>query len=111
MLKPTDKLYIKGFKIYRSNSDFRKGTLILVSNLIDAHSYMTSHSEKGRYVKVKLKNETNNFEYTMPNIYVEPDKETIYNEVMLSNIFESDIIEGDMNKSQKDLKKDTTYII
>ena len=58
MLKTTDKLYIKGFKIYRAYSNFRKGTMILVSNLVDAQSNITSHSEEGRYLKVKLKNET-----------------------------------------------------
>ena len=62
MLKPTDKLYIKGFKIYRSNS-----------------------------------NSDISFKYTM--------SKKVYNEVILSNIFESDIIAGDMNKSQTDLKK------
>ena len=41
----------------------------------------------------------------MSNYYVEPDKEKIYNEVIPSNIFESHIIAGDMNKSQTDIQK------
>ncbi len=47
----------------------------------------------------------------MSNYYVEPDKEKIYNKVIPSNIFESNIITGDMNKSQADLKKYKKYII
>ena len=45
----------------------------------------------------------------MLNIYVGPDKEKTFIEVILSNIFEADIIAGDMNKSQTGLKK--TYNI
>ena len=47
----------------------------------------------------------------MSNYYVEPDKEKIYNEVILSNIFEADIIAGNMNKSLTASKKYTTSII
>ena len=36
MLKDKDKMYIKGYRIYRSNSEFRRGTAIMVSNIIKA---------------------------------------------------------------------------
>ena len=40
MLKDNDKMYIKGFRIYRFNSEFRKSTDILVWNLIDTQKYI-----------------------------------------------------------------------
>ena len=66
---------------------------------------MTSHSEEGRYIKVKLKNEEQNFEYTMSNIYIEPEKENKFNEIIPTNIFESDTIAGDLNKAKTDYTK------
>ena len=57
MLKDNDKMYIKGFRIYRSNREFRKGTVILVSNLIDPQTYIVMKSQQVRYLKLKIKNE------------------------------------------------------
>ena len=45
MLKDTDKIYVKGYWVYRSNSEFRKGTAILISNSIDAQTYLVMKYE------------------------------------------------------------------
>ena len=44
-------MYIKGFRI----SEFRKGTAILISNLINDQTYITKKYQEGRYIKLKYK--------------------------------------------------------
>ena len=46
MLKDNDKIYIKCFRIYRSNNEFRKGTALLISNSIDGKIYVDWNHEK-----------------------------------------------------------------
>ena len=47
MLNDKDKMYIKGYLIYRSNSEFRRGTAIMVSNMINAQTYIIMKSLEG----------------------------------------------------------------
>ena len=35
MLKDKDKFYLNGYRIYRTNSEYRRGTTILISNMIN----------------------------------------------------------------------------
>ena len=100
MLKDNDKMYIKGYRIYRSNSEFRKGTAILISNSIDAQTYVVMKSQEGRYLKLKIKNEKDNTEITISNIYLEPDKENSYEELIPEGIRNADCIGGDLNKAE-----------
>ena len=56
MLNEYHKMYIKGYKIYRSNStDNRKGVAILINNELDCQTYKVNNSTTGRYIKVKIK--------------------------------------------------------
>ena len=100
MLKDNDKMYIKGYRIYRSNSEFRKGTAILISNSIDAQTYIVMKSQEGRYLKLKIKNEKENTELTISNIYLEPDKQNSYEELIPEGVRNADCIGGDLNKAE-----------
>ena len=100
MLKDNDKMYIKDFRIYRSNSKFRKGTAILVSNSIDTQTYVVMKSQEGRYLKLKIKNEKYNTEITISNIYLEPDKENSYEELIPEGIRNADCMGVDLNNAE-----------
>ena len=100
MLKDKDKMYIKGYRIYRSNSEFRRGTVIIVSNMINAQTYIVMKSQEGRYPKMKIKNEEANIELTVSNIYLEPDKESKYEEIIPEGIRNAECIAGDLNKAK-----------
>ena len=100
MLKDKDKLYINGYRIYRSNSEYRRGTAILISNMINAQTYITMKCQEGRYIKMKIKNEETNTELTISNIYLEPDKEKVFEEIIPEAIRNSDCIAGDLNKAK-----------
>ena len=71
MLKDTDKIYVKGYRVYRSsNSEFRKETAILISNSIDAQTYIVMKYEITRRKISENENKerkseyrTNNFKY------------------------------------------------
>ena len=59
MLNEYHKMYIKGYKIYRSNSiDNRKEVAPLISNELDCQSYQVNSSTTGRYIKVKIRPNT-----------------------------------------------------
>ena len=49
MLNEYHKMYIKGYKIYRSNStDNRKGVAIIINNELDCQTYQVKKSTTGR---------------------------------------------------------------
>lgn len=76
MLNQQDKLFIKGYKIYRSNNQTRrKGVAVLVSTTLKYKSYIINEDTQGRYVKVKLTNEETNEQITISSVYVEPDNQ------------------------------------
>ena len=100
MLKDNDKMYINGYRIYRSNSEFRRGTAILISNTINVQTYIVMKSQEGRYLKVKIKNEKTDTELTISNIYLEPDKKDEYEEIIPEGIRNSECIAGDLNKAE-----------
>ena len=50
-------MYINGYRIYGLKGQFRKGTAILVSNTINSQAYIVMKSQKGRYLKLKIKSE------------------------------------------------------
>ena len=69
-----EKLYIKGYRIYRADEmQHGKGTAILVSNLVEADMDKISQSNNGRYVTVNLRRRTSTTETTIASI--EPDME------------------------------------
>ena len=57
-------------------------------------------SQEGRYLKLKIKNEKDNTEITISNIYLEPDKENSYEELIPEAIRNADCIGGDLNKAE-----------
>ena len=94
MLNEYHKIYIKGYKIYRSNSiDNRKGVAILISKELDCQSYQVNSSSTGRYIKVKIKPNINEIEeeYTLSSIYVEPENENNYETIIPEYIQNSTI--------------------
>ena len=108
MLNEYHKMYIKGYKIYRSNStDNRKGVAILINNELDCQTYKVNNSTTGRYIKVKIKPIGKDIEeeYTIASIYVEPDNENNYETLIPEQIQNSTIIGGDMNNADTKMKR------
>ena len=108
MLNEYHKMYIKGYKIYRSNStDNRKGVAILINNELDCQTYQVNKSTTGRYIKVKIKPNGKDIEeeYTIASIYVEPDNENNYETLIPEQIQNSTIIGGDMNNADTKMKR------
>ena len=108
MLNEYHKIYIKGYKIYRSNSiDNRKGVAILISKELDCQSYQVNSSSTGRYIKVKIKPNINEIEeeYTLSSIYLEPENENNYETIIPEYIQNSTIIGGDMNNADTKMKR------
>ena len=69
MLNKNDKLYIRGYKIYLTDTVTRKCVAILVSNAL----YKTMSDEEGRFIQIKLKDSKK--EITISTAYVEPEKD------------------------------------
>ena len=101
MLKKTDKLYMKGYKIYRAdNSERRKGVAFLISNELKSLNQITEKDEtNGRYIQIKITADDNtNNSILFNNIYIEPDQEN-NKEIIPQSIWQSEHIAGDMNKT------------
>ena len=101
MLNKSDKIYIKGYKVYRVYAKTRKGVTILISNRICCDSYKTMSDDEGRFIQVKLKDSRN--EITIATAYVEPEKEHII-DILPENIINSEIFAGDLNKMKTGLE-------
>ena len=105
MLQEKNKLFIKGFKIYRADSPInRRGVAILISNQLDCKSYSIIKDPFGRYLQVKLRNERCNQEMTISTAYVEPNEEDNL-AIIPQQIWESPIFAGDLNKMPTMLTK------
>ena len=103
MLQEKNKLFIKGFKIYRADSPInRRGIAILISNQLDCKSYSIIKDPFGRYLQVKLRNERCNQEMTISTAYVEPNEEDNL-AIISQQIWESPIFAGDLNKMPETL--------
>ena len=64
----------------------------------EAQIYIVMKSQEGRYIKIK--NEKQNTELTISNIYLEPDKQNSYEKLIPEGVRSADIIGGGLNKKQ-----------
>ena len=109
MLTHNHKLYIKNFRIYRADANFRKGVAILISNLLDCDAYKIIEDNEGRYLQIKLKNNYN--EINISTAYVEPELDK-RNDIIPENILNAEIFAGDLNKMNSGLEiKSNVYHI
>lgn len=102
-----DNFYAKGYKTYKTrNICRRKGCCILISKNILASIITLKNDIEGRYIKVSAKSKDNDTPMTISSLYLEPggDINTIPEE-----LFDSDIIAGDLNKAETGLNKDGVY--
>ena len=109
MLKKSDKLYMKGFKIYRAdNGERRKGVAILISNELKSLNQITEKDDyNGRFIQVKLTSDDDSSESIIfNNIYIEPDQEN-NKEIIPQTIWQSEHIAGDMNKTNRGFSIDS----
>ena len=97
-----DKLYLEGYKIYRSDNESqrRKGVAIIINNNLIIDAQKIAADPNGRFLKVRIKNKLDDNSINISTIYLEPNGD-INN--INSIIFESDIIGGDMNNAQSNL--------
>ena len=99
-------LYIKNYKTYKTrNAIKRKGVAILIHKNIIASVTQILNNIKGRYIKLSINTNAEKY-YTIAGVYLEPngDKESIPEE-----IYESDLIIGDMNNCDSGLNKYGIY--
>ena len=100
MLKRSDKMYMKGYRIYRAdNSERRKGVAILVSDELKSLNQITEKDDtNGRYIQLKITADDNSHEvFLLNNIYIEPDQEN-NEEIIPESFWQSKHIAGDLNK-------------
>ena len=71
MLTEKNSVFIRGYKIFRSDGKGRKGVAILINKSLKCDSYKTIQDEEGLYIQIKLKEKDN--EITILTAYVEPD--------------------------------------
>ena len=101
MLTEKNSVFIKGYKIFRSDGKGRKGVAILINKSLKCDSYKTIQDEEGRYIQIKLKEKDN--EITISTAYVEPDSR--HNpDILPEFILQSNIFGGDLNKFHSGLK-------
>ena len=91
MLTHNHKLYIKNFRIYRADANFRKGVAILISNLLDCDAYKIIEDNEGRYLQIKLKNNYNEINISTGYVKSELEKR---NDIIPENILNSEIFQG-----------------
>jgi hypothetical protein len=107
-LKNTDKFYIKGYRIFRSNNENarRKGCAILISNRLNVNvDIVDKDNVNGRFIKLNLIcQETNNIR-SISSIYLEPQSKY----EIPCYIFESDIIGSDLNDYSSLFEKYKVY--
>ena len=79
MLKRSDKMYMKGYRIYRTdNSERRKGVAILVSDELKSLNKITKKDDtNGRYIQLKLTADDNSHEVFLLNNISNQTKKTI----------------------------------
>jgi hypothetical protein len=100
-------IYIKGYKIFRSDniSTSRKGVAILVSKELNVEAYkIREDSYTGRYVLIKLKCLNNQNTITIASAYLEPDQEKNI-DLIPQDVRDADIFAGDLNDAQTNFVK------
>ena len=101
MLTNDNSVFIKGYKIFRSDGKGRKGVAILVNKTLKCDSFKITTDEEGRHIQIKLKQYDN--EITIATAYVEPDSCHI-SDILPHYVMQADIFAGDLNKMQSGLK-------
>ena len=108
-LTQPDSIPMNRFRVFRSdNSVKRKGVAILISVDVLAKVTILSKSDEGRFIKIRLTDDTTDSSLTLSNIYLEPTME-LNEYVIPSTILAADVIAGDMNNSFSGLKKTGVY--
>ena len=98
-LTEEDPMYVKGWRIYRSNNQVRrKGVAIFIKTTIDAEIAKVAEDQEGRYVKVRIKNKITREVRTIACVYLEPTGDLRW---IPENIIGSDIVVGDFNSAEK----------
>ena len=100
-------LYIKNYKTYKTrNMEKRKGIVILIHKNLLVSVTQINNDINGRYIRLSLKSMGTNNSFTISGLYLEPngDKNTIPDE-----LFDSDIIIGDLNNLESSLNKYKVY--
>ena len=95
-------LFIKNYKTYKTrNIVKRKGVAILLHKNLIISEVKLNNDINGRYIKLSIKTPGFNETYTISGLYSEPkgDKSNIP-----KDIFESEIIAGDLNDLDSGLK-------
>ena len=95
-LSKGDKLFIRDFKIYRSDAQIRrKGVAILISKNLDVKVEKLESDELGRFLKISLTNQVSKISRTIGTVYIEP---TAIDTIDIpENIIYSDFLMGDLN--------------
>ena len=102
-----DPFYAKNYRTYKTrNINRRKGCCILISKNILASVITLKNDCEGRYIMISLKSDGNDIPVTISAIYLEPNGDL--NKIPVE-IFDSDIIGGDLNNAETGLEKIGVY--
>ena len=99
--------FVKNYKTYKTrNIEKRKGVAVFISKNLLVSISQINNDINGRYIKLSIKSEGIANSYTISGLYLEPngDKNTIPND-----LFDSDIIIGDLNNLDSGLNKYKVY--
>ena len=108
MLIEEDKINIKSYKIFRANAEIRRrGVLIIVSEDIKGQIYNIYIDNEGRYVLIRIKDDSNNKITDIETGYLDPSNQN-HLELMpeaINGIEIFEIFAGDLNKAQTGMEK------
>ena len=99
--------FVKNYKTYKTrNIEKRKGVAVLIHKNLLVSISQINNDINGRYIKLSIKSEGIANSYTISGLYLElnGDKNTIPND-----LFDSDIIIGDLNNLDSGLNKYKVY--
>ena len=102
-----ENFYIKDYKTYKKRNHYkRKGCCILLNKNILASIITLKNNTEGRYIKISTKSKDIDTPVNISSIYLEADGNL--NNIP-EEIFDSDIIAGDLNQAEAGLIKDGIY--
>jgi len=102
-----DKIFIKGYKIIRSDSNLRKNgiAILIAQNLPYSITKLQSKSQDGYVLTIELGNKRVNQEFTITSIYLPPS----YTGSIPTDLLLADIVGGDINQHPISIDREGVY--
>ena len=103
-------MYVNGYRVYKENGiNHRKGVAILINSDLDLNAMKVNVDAQGRYVKIRITDNTTGDKRSLVSIYIEPGREGEYESLIPESIKNANIIAGDLNRTETPLEKIGVY--